>query len=66
MANLHPKPVSDTRRGQGETVLVVEGDSNVRLIISEVMEELGYQYLEAPDSSVAIPMIDSNQRINLP
>ena len=34
-------------RGEGETILVVEDDAAVRLLITAVLEELGYKYLEA-------------------
>jgi PAS domain S-box-containing protein len=54
-----------TKRGHGETVLVVEDDANVRLIITEVLEELGYAYLEAPDADTAIKLIETEQRIDL-
>jgi PAS domain S-box-containing protein len=51
--------------GQGETVLVVEDDAAVRLIITNVLEELGYQYLEAADGMKALPILQSGQRIDL-
>src|ERR1700756_1995501 len=34
-------------RGEGETILVVEDDAAVRLLVTAVLEELGYSYLEA-------------------
>ncbi len=51
--------------GQGETVLVVEDDSAVRLIITDVLEELGYRHLEAPDGMTALPILQSSERIDL-
>jgi PAS domain S-box-containing protein len=39
--------------GQGETVLVVEDDAAVRLIITEVLDELGYRHLSAADFAIA-------------
>jgi DNA-binding response OmpR family regulator len=54
-----------TPRGQGETVLVVEDDTAVRLIISEVLKELGYDVLEASDARPAIPLLQSDRRIDL-
>jgi len=51
--------------GQGETVLVVEDDPAVRLIITDVLEELGYRHLEAPDGITALPILQSNQRVDL-
>jgi PAS domain S-box-containing protein len=55
----------DTPRGQGETILVVEDDTTVRLIVSDVLEELGYHVLVAPDARPAIPLLRSDQRIDL-
>jgi PAS domain S-box-containing protein len=51
--------------GQGETVLVVEDDEAVRLIITSVLEELGYRHLEAPDGYRALPILQSDVRIDL-
>ncbi|CAN5470961.1 hypothetical protein BH10PSE17_BH10PSE17_02110 [soil metagenome] len=56
---------TDTPRGQGETVLVVEDEPSVRLLIVEVLQELGYAYLEAADGRSAVPMLQSGQRIDL-
>jgi PAS domain S-box-containing protein len=58
-------PAVETPRGQGETILVVEDDTTVRLIISDVLEELGYNVLVASDARPAIPLLQSNQRIDL-
>jgi CheY-like chemotaxis protein len=54
-----------TPRGQGETVLVVEDDPTVRLLIVEVLNELGYVHHEAADSREALPFLQSGQRIDL-
>lgn len=58
-------PGKVSRRGQGETILVVEDDPTVRSIISDVLEELNYVVLKAPDARVAIPMLQSTQKIDL-
>ncbi len=52
-------------RGQGETVLVVEDDATVRLLVTEVLGELGYRFLEASDARTAIPLLASAQTIDL-
>jgi CheY-like chemotaxis protein len=52
-------------QGKGETVLVVEDDATVRLLVVEVLEELGYRYVEAADAREAIPILQSAQRIDL-
>ena len=59
------RPPPTTPRGQGETILVVEDDTTVRLIISAVLEELGYDVLLASDARPAIPMLQSDRRIDL-
>ena len=58
-------PTVETPRGQGETVLVVEDDATVRLILSNVLEELGYNVLVASDARPAIPILRSDLRIDL-
>jgi PAS domain S-box-containing protein len=58
-------PVTEIPRGQGETILVVEDDTTVRLIINDVLEELGYDVLVASDARPAIPLLQSDQRIDL-
>nr|WP_306456792.1 response regulator [Pseudomonas alliivorans] len=50
---------------EGETVLIVEDDPAVRALVSEVLSELGYAFLEAGDSLAAVPILESGQRIDL-
>lgn len=54
-----------TPRGRGETVLVVEDDPTVRLLIIEVLKELGYAYQAAADSREALPILQSGAKIDL-
>ena len=49
----------------GETVLIVEDDGAVRLLVCEVLRELGYRYIEAGDAGAAQPILASEQRIDL-
>ena len=58
-------PARDAATGAGETVLVVEDDSAVRLIISDVLRELGYACIEASDGQAALPMLTSNTPLDL-
>ena len=51
--------------GCGETVMIVEDDPSVRLIVLEVLEELGYNAIEATDARHAIPILQSGKRIDL-
>lgn len=50
---------------EGETVLIVEDDPAVRALVSEVLSELGYAFIEAGDSLSAVPILESGQRIDL-
>ncbi|NBA97430.1 response regulator [Pseudomonas sp. R5(2019)] len=50
---------------KGQTVLVVEDDSAVRLLVGEVLTEMGYAYLEAANADAAIPILNGEQRIDL-
>jgi signal transduction histidine kinase len=52
-------------RGEGETVLVVEDDAAVRLLVTGVLEELGYRYLEASGAPQAMTILRSSARIDL-
>jgi len=59
------KPAMTAPRGRGETILVVEDDATVRLILADVLEELGYSVLLASDARPAIPILQSDCRIDL-
>ncbi|MDB5415405.1 MAG: sensor hybrid histidine kinase [Rubritepida sp.] len=60
------KPASiDASLGQGEVVLVIEDDPAVRLLVLQVLEELGYQAIETADGREAIPILQSQQQIDL-
>jgi PAS domain S-box-containing protein len=59
------KCAEEAPRGQGETILVVEDDATVRLILADVLEELGYSVLLASDARPAIPILQSDRRIDL-
>lgn len=52
-------------QGEGETLLVVEDDPAVRMIVLDELNELGYTTLEAIDGPTAIPILQSSQKIDL-
>jgi PAS domain S-box-containing protein len=52
-------------RGLGETVLVVDDDPIVRMLVAEVLSENSYNILEATDGPSAAKLIESDQRIDL-
>ncbi len=50
---------------EGETVLVVEDDDNIRMLVVDVVRELGYQVIDAEDAISALPLLKSEARIDL-
>jgi CheY-like chemotaxis protein len=52
-------------RGDGETVLVVEDEPAVRLLLLELLRELGYSTIEAIDSTTALQVLRSARPIDL-
>ena len=49
----------------GETVLVVDDEPTVRMLVSEVLEDLGYGSLEAPDGVTGLDILRSDARVDL-
>ncbi|WP_244494965.1 PAS domain-containing sensor histidine kinase [Bosea sp. Root483D1] len=56
----HPQPAAG-----GETVLVVDDEPLVRMLVVEQLEELGYLVVEADDGPSALKIIDTKQPIDL-
>ena len=56
---------SGSRTQENEVVLVVEDEPIVRLLVVEVLNELGYRALEAADGGTALRILESPQRIDL-
>ena len=53
------------RAEQGETVLIVDDEPTVRMLVTEVLEDLGYTAIEAADSAAGLKVLQSNVRIDL-
>jgi CheY-like chemotaxis protein len=51
--------------GTGETVLVIEDDDSVRLLVMQVLEELGYQAIETANGRQAVPILESSRHLDL-
>ena len=51
--------------GQGETVLVVDDEDTVRMLVAEVLGEFGYRTLQASDGSAGLEVLRSSARIDL-
>ena len=58
--------LSDAPRAeQGETVLVVDDEPAVRMLVTEVLEDLGYTAIEAADGPAGLKVLQSGVRIDL-
>ncbi|WP_342165391.1 ATP-binding protein [Methylobacterium sp. SD21] len=58
--------LSDAPRAeQGETVLVVDDEPTVRMLVTEVLEELGYTAIEVADGAAGLRVLQSDTRIDL-
>jgi signal transduction histidine kinase/CheY-like chemotaxis protein len=53
------------RAAEGETVLVVDDEPTVRMLVAEVLQELGYTAIEVADGSAGLQVLRSDQRIDL-
>jgi PAS domain S-box-containing protein len=51
--------------GRGETVLVVDDEPSVRMLVTEVLEDMGYTAIEAADSAAGLKLLQSEVRIDL-
>ncbi|WP_166225474.1 PAS domain-containing hybrid sensor histidine kinase/response regulator [Pseudomonas atagonensis] len=49
----------------GETVVVVEDDPAVRMLVLDLLKELGYRAHEAEDAKNALPLLESAERVDL-
>jgi PAS domain S-box-containing protein len=53
------------RAEQGESVLIVDDEPTVRMLMTEVLEDLGYRAIEAADGAAALRVLQSDARIDL-
>ncbi|MFJ7835463.1 ATP-binding protein, partial [Methylobacterium sp. NPDC097213] len=51
--------------GRGETVLVVDDEPSVRMLVVEVLEDMGYAAIEAADGVAGLKVLQSDARIDL-
>ena len=58
-------PAEAPRAESGETVLVVDDDPTVRMLVMEVLEEQGYAAIEAGDGASGLRVLQSDTRIDL-
>jgi PAS domain S-box-containing protein len=59
------EPVEMPRVEAGATVLVVDDEPTVRMLVTEVLEDLGHIAIEAADATAALHVLQSNAHIDL-
>ena len=58
--------LSEAPRGHdGETVLIVDDEPTVRMLVSEILADLGYTAVEAEDGAAGLNILRSSARIDL-
>ena len=51
--------------GRGETVLIVDDEPTIRMLVSDTLAELGYQAIEAADAATGLKLLESDVVIDL-
>ncbi|XYD09071.1 PAS domain S-box protein [Methylobacterium sp. NMS12] len=64
-AEAAPDLAGAPRAEQGETVLIVDDEPSIRMLVTEVLEDLGYTAIEAADASAGLKVLQSDVRIDL-
>jgi PAS domain S-box-containing protein len=58
-------PAGQFRAEAGETVLVVDDEPTVRMLVMETLEELGYAAIEANDGPAGLAILQTDARVDL-
>ncbi|KAB1072475.1 PAS domain S-box protein [Methylobacterium planeticum] len=64
-AEVMPSLGDAPRAGQDQTVLIVDDEPTVRMLVTEVLEDLGYTAIEAADGPSGLKVLRSDVRIDL-
>ncbi len=62
---ISPADAAPSYHGYGETVLVVDDDSTVRMLVLDVLEEAGYNAIEAADGATGLRVLQTDRRVDL-
>jgi PAS domain S-box-containing protein len=60
-----PGAATLSRSDRGETVLVVDDEPTVRMLVTDILADLGYTAIEAEDSASGLAILRSDVRIDL-
>ncbi|WP_428150289.1 PAS domain-containing protein [Brevundimonas sp.] len=58
-------PTAIAEGGHGETVLIIDDEETVRMLVAEVLGDAGYNVIEAPDGPSGLEILRSDRRIDL-
>lgn len=58
-------PSETTGQARGETILVIDDEPTVRMLVVEVLSDLGYAVIEANDGTEGLALLRSAARIDL-
>jgi PAS domain S-box-containing protein len=59
------EPRELSKAAAGDTVLIVDDEPTVRMLVADTLAELGYQAIEAGDSASALRVLESDARLDL-
>ncbi|MGN6154577.1 MAG: PAS domain S-box protein [Sphingomicrobium sp.] len=62
---VHPRTADLPKSQDGETVLVVDDEPTVRMLVGDTLAELGYRGIEAADADSALKVLESDVNIDL-
>jgi PAS domain S-box-containing protein len=60
-----PESAEAPRTGAGETVLVVDDEPTIRMLVTEVLEDLGYSAIQAEEGPSALKALQAARRVDL-
>ncbi|BCM19213.1 PAS domain-containing sensor histidine kinase [Mesorhizobium sp. J8] len=63
--NEQPQIEETQLSGEGGTVLVVDDEPLIRMLITEVLGEIGYRVIEAADGATALKTVEAGEKIDL-
>jgi signal transduction histidine kinase/ActR/RegA family two-component response regulator len=58
-------PAASVRAPTGKTVLIIDDEPSVRMLVTEVLEELGYSSIEASDGPAGLRILESEAVVDL-
>lgn len=60
-----PERIDLPKAQAGETVMIVDDEPTVRMLVTEILHDLGYQAIEAADGPSGLKILQSDARIDL-